>query len=70
MSTPTLTTPTSTHCTGRCPSQCDGCHSLENCVPAAVRHGDLLLCPGCYRVAESYARIGSPIPSFPLSDFH
>lgn len=41
---------TATRCTGRCTSQCDGCHSAENCVPASVRHGDLLLCAPCYRV--------------------
>jgi hypothetical protein len=30
-----------------CSSQCDGCHTLANCVPAVTRAGDLLLCAAC-----------------------
>jgi hypothetical protein len=30
-----------------CTSQCDRCHSLENCVPATARRGELLLCDSC-----------------------
>lgn len=31
-----------------CRRQCDGCHTLENCVPDTRQLGDLLLCDDCY----------------------
>lgn len=30
-----------------CPSQCDRCHDLDNCVPATRQRGELLLCTSC-----------------------
>ena len=34
-------------CRGRCQSQCDECHDIDNCVEATTRYADLLLCRGC-----------------------
>ena len=34
-------------CDGKCQSQCDGCHDLNNCVPATSQYGDLILCADC-----------------------
>ncbi len=34
-------------CDGTCESQCDGCHDLDNCVPATRQYGDLILCETC-----------------------
>lgn len=34
-------------CRGRCTSQCDECHDIDNCVEATTRYGDLLLCKAC-----------------------
>lgn len=31
-----------------CTSQCDDCHTHENCVPGYFRFGDLLLCRTCF----------------------
>lgn len=36
-----------TTCTRNCDSQCDDCHTLNNCVPSVTRVGDLLLCASC-----------------------
>lgn len=36
-----------------CNSQCDRCHTLENCVPATRRFDDLILCGDCYREVRS-----------------
>lgn len=33
-----------------CTSQCDGCHSRENCTPGTHRLGDLLLCSTCHPI--------------------
>lgn len=37
------------NCTGTCSTQCDDCHTLENCVEGPWRWGDLLLCSDCRR---------------------
>ena len=34
-------------CDRKCQSQCDGCHTLDNCVPATSQYGDLILCADC-----------------------
>lgn len=34
-------------CDRTCESQCDGCHDLDNCVPATTQYGDLILCTAC-----------------------
>jgi len=34
-------------CDATCKSQCDGCHDLNNCVPATSQYGDLILCDSC-----------------------
>lgn len=34
-------------CDRQCNSQCDNCHTLDNCVPGTHRYGDLLLCSDC-----------------------
>lgn len=34
-------------CIGNCQSQCDNCHTLDNCVEATRQFGDLLLCKDC-----------------------
>ena len=34
-------------CQGRCRSQCDECHDIDNCVEGTERYGDLLLCQQC-----------------------
>lgn len=39
-----------------CQSQCDMCHTQENCVPATLRYEDLTLCVDCYR--ETVTRNG------------
>lgn len=31
-----------------CATQCDGCHTYEECTPGNYRLGDLLLCGDCY----------------------
>lgn len=41
-----------TPCSRRCRTQCDECHTLENCVPATLRLDDLLLCAPCYRLLD------------------
>lgn len=48
-------------CLGECRSQCDGCHSLNNCVGADRRHGDLLLCGHCKELVTRYEGVGFPI---------
>ena len=34
-------------CRGRCRSQCDECHDIDNCVEGTRRYGDMVLCEGC-----------------------
>ena len=34
-------------CDRQCNSQCDNCHTLDNCVEATRQYGDLLLCQSC-----------------------
>lgn len=34
-------------CDRKCDSQCDGCHTLDNCVAGDYQYGDLLLCINC-----------------------
>lgn len=34
-------------CRGKCRTQCDECHDIDNCVPATTQYADLLLCKGC-----------------------
>lgn len=36
-----------TACDRACQSQCDDCHTLDNCVPADRVYGDLTLCGEC-----------------------
>lgn len=38
---------TVTACNRQCDSQCDGCHTLDNCVEATQQYGDLILCEVC-----------------------
>lgn len=34
-------------CRGKCRTQCDECHDIDNCVPATTSYANLLLCKGC-----------------------
>ena len=36
-----------------CSTQCDRCHTMENCVEATRRFDDLLLCDECHAAARS-----------------
>lgn len=44
-------------CDRQCQSQCDNCHTLDNCVQATHQYGDLILCKDCrkkYPVAQPW----------------
>lgn len=34
-------------CRGKCQSQCEDCHDIDNCVEASTRFDGLLLCRRC-----------------------
>lgn len=49
-------------CLGECSSQCDACHSLENCVEASRRYGELIVCEPCRALLTRYEGVVFPIP--------